>query len=262
MISTKLLFILFLIIGLQVIGMSQSGSQGCYGFDCKEKKWSVSLFTGFSMLGPTKDIKDQMHDSGLDDTRPAYNGFFGPIKAKSYPTSKTGLGINFETRYNLSKKSALNLTIGITNYSSVEGNENFAELGPLGNRLTLNSNLRSAAFNYVRRFGKGMGGLNIGPVIAWHTIKDDIPYQDAINTSAINPGINVGCILPFIQAKSWFLTFKANYTWLPDTEIGPYAQEKTLGYLNEYPEVYTSVFEKTHVRLSTLNFGISTGLRF
>lgn len=58
---------------------SQSGINKCYGFDCWQKKWSVSVFTGSSLMGPGKGIEEAMNASGLKDNRPDDEGLNGML---------------------------------------------------------------------------------------------------------------------------------------------------------------------------------------
>jgi len=260
----KVVFILSLHTLLSTQGQSQNDISGSYGFDSKERKWSLSLFTGFSALGPARDIKDQMILSGLGDDIPSYDGWFGQVPAKKYPKVNAGLVWNLEAGYTLSKKTGLQLTVGNTYHSAVEGYDNIGN----GNHLRIKSNIWSAAFNYVWRIRNGKDDVTIGPVFASYKAKADDHTDYAIDsgtsssTSAFKAGFNIGYSFSLVQKKSWFLALKANYTWLPETEIGPFTQEHQLGILLEHPETYTSTFDKTTVSLSSLNFGISTGWRF
>lgn len=127
--STKIVFILSLLMIISANGQSQSTYRSCYGFDCKEKKWSFSIFAGFSLLGPGNDLTHGMKDSGFGD----------PARGKpiQYPISKTGIVWNVEAMYNLSKVSGLQLTIGKTLHSSVEGLDRIG----LGNYLRIRNDL-------------------------------------------------------------------------------------------------------------------------
>jgi len=258
--STKIVFILSLLMIISANGQSQSTYRSCYGFDCKEKKWSFSIFAGFSLLGPGNDLTHGMKDSGFGD----------PARGKpiQYPISKTGIVWNVEAMYNLSKVSGLQLTIGKTLHSSVEGLDRIG----LGNYLRIRNDLWTASFDYVWRIRKGLDRISIGPVIARHQIRVDDPERyytttSFSNSSSVKPGFNLGYSYSLVQKKSWFLSFNVKYTWLPDATIGSYTQEHTVdAFYGEMvqvdPGLYTSTFQKTKVRLSTINFGINTGFKF
>ncbi|HLF65740.1 MAG TPA: hypothetical protein VI603_18410 [Saprospiraceae bacterium] len=175
----------------------------------QEKKWSFSLFGGFSFMGSGADIKRHMRKSGLDDIKPGHQSWFGYVHSKDYPINKIGVVWNFETRYNVSKKSALNFTAGKINHSSVEGYNHWE------NYLRIKNDLWAASCNYVWRIGKHNDGFSLGPVIARHKIHADSPYPFQVNSSTsstIKAGFNLGYARSLIQNENWFLTFKANYT--------------------------------------------------
>lgn len=259
--TTRILFIFSLLMILYAQGHSQSNYRGCYGFDCKEKKWSFSIFAGYSLLGPGDDIKNGMKDSGFGDTKPAHEGSAGTIGPVAYPICKTGMIWNIEANYAFAKKSGIRFTVGKVNHSSTEGWDNIGA----GNQLRINSDLWTASFNYVWSVSKEMGELNVGPVIARFEVNAVYFNSNKSKTSTsskITGGFNLGYTVPLVQKESWFLSFKANYTWLPSAEIGPYTLTHVLGELTENPETYTSTFDNIKVNLSTIHFGISTGWRF
>jgi hypothetical protein len=258
--STRILFILSMLMILSVVGQSQSTYRGCYGFDCKEKKWSLSFFAGYSLLGPGDDIKNGMEDSGFADTKPSHEGTSGPVGPVAYPIGKNGLIWNVEANYAFAKKSGIRLTVGKGNHTSTEGWDNIGA----GNQLHINSDLWTASFNYVWRVSKEIGDFNVGPVIARFDVNAGDANSNRSNTSTsskITGGFNLGYTVPLVQKESWFLSFKANYTWLPDTEIGPYTQQHELA-LADKTILYTSTYNKTNVQLSTIHFGLTVGCRF
>ncbi len=257
----KIFFTLFLILFIHALGQSQSGYRACYGFDCKEEKWSFSVFTGFSLMGPAKGTYDQMKVAGLNSVRPAQDSIAGSGGRSVYPQKRTGIVWNLEAGYTISRRSGLLLSVGKSYQSTVKGYQNIGN----GNSLELNSQLWSVSFNYLWRIGKGNGGLNIGPVTAWYKVGEVYPGQSdngVTYASTFKPGVNVGYTLPLVKKKSWFLTFKTNYTWLPEAEIGPYTSSHTLYYGTSNQEVHTSTFGKSKINLSTINIGLSTGWRF
>lgn len=259
--STKVLFILTLHLLLSTQGYTQKGFRGCYGFDCKDKKWSLSLFAGTSLMGPGRGIKEQMIASGLGDAHPPINDPWGYVPLEDYPRKSIGLVWNIAAGYAISKKSGLQLTAGTNYHSSIQGYDRIGH----GNYLRILCDMWSAAFNYEWRLRNGKDGITIGPVMAGYKVSAEstATYMNPVSgTSALKAGFNIGYSFSLVQKKSWFLAMKANYTWLPDTEIGPYTEEHILGSWTENPETYTSTFNKTKVSLSTINFGISTGFKF
>ncbi len=257
----KIFLTLFLILFIRALGQSQSGYRACYGFDCKEKKWSFSVFTGFSLVGPAKETYDLMKNSGFDDDVPPYQGWSGYVEGKMYPRKSTGIVWSLESGYTISNKSGLLLTAGKIYQSTIKGHEAIGN----GNLLDVKSDLWAISLNYTWCVGNEKGSLNIGPVAALYTVSAIDPMLSTGQSKVVStfkPGFNVGYALPIVQKKSWFLTFKTNYTWLPDAEIGPYTSSHTLGYATENPEVYTSTFRKSKINLSTINIGLSAGYRF
>ena len=258
---TKIVFILSLLMILYAQGHSQNSYRGCYGFDCKEKKWSLSIIASVSLLGPGPAIKEQMISSGLGDIRPAFDDWFGHDEQVDYPTRGNGIVLNIEFIYNLSKKSGLQFTAGEHLHSSVHG---YDRIG-LGNYLSINNDVWTASLDYVLKIRKGKDALSIGPEIALHKTSADNPtsyYPLITTTSSFKGGFNMGYSFSLVQKKSWFLSLKTKYTWLPSAEIGPYTVTHELGVLTEDHETFTSTFNKTKVNLSTINIGISTGWRF
>jgi hypothetical protein len=258
---TKIILILSLLLILTAKGQSQSTYRGCYGFDCKEKKWSAALFAGFSLLGPGLGIKEQMISSGLGDVRPAFEDWFGTEKEVDYPKGRTGLVLNLEVMYMLSKSSGLQFTVGEHLRSSVEG---YDRIG-FGNYLSISNDVWSSSLDYVLKIRNRKDALRIGPEFALLKTTADNPsiYHPVIKSaSSFKAGVNIGYSLTLVQKKSWFLSLKAKYTWLPDAEIGPYTVTHERGIIAEDIETFTSTFDKTVVNLSTINIGVSTGFKF
>ena len=259
--TTRILFIFSLLMILYAQGHSQSNYRGCYGFDCKEKKWSFSIFAGASLLGPGHGVKEQMISSGLDDIRPPYDRWFDHEAEVDYPIGGNGIVLNFEAMYMLTERSGLQLALGEHLHSSVHGYEKIG----LGNYLCIHNDVWSASLDYVWKIRNAKDALSIGPEIALHKASAENPtafHPVVTSTSSFKVGFNIGYSFSLVQKKSWFLSLKAKYTCLPSAEIGPYTVTHVLGELTENPETYTSTFDNTKVNLSTINFGIITGWRF
>ena len=254
----RLVFIFSLLFILSLEAQGQSTYKGCYGFDCKEKKWSISIFGGLSILGPGQKIKKQMSASGLGDVGPDIS-LHDWFETADYPVGGIGTSWNLAVGYALSKKSSLQF-VGGNSFFSVEG---YDDIG-LGNSLLIKNSIWTASFNYVFKLRKGKDGFNLGPVLANYSAKAEYikGYEYHVtSTSSVKAGFNAGYTFSLIQTKSWFLAGNVNYTWLPNADIGPYTVEHENGGYPE-PEIFTSTFPKTEVPLSHLSFGLSTGFKF
>jgi hypothetical protein len=245
-------------------GFSQHKVQGCYGFDCNEKKWSISLFTGFSALGPGKDIQRQMEHVGFADTRPSYTGWFGFVPAQKYPIVRKGIAWNAGILYAITKRNAVQFAAGRAHGSISEGYDRAS-----GNYSQIRSDLWTAAVNYVWRTGKGNDGVRIGPVLGVYKLRGAIQtgsnvYSNAsvFSTSTVKPGIALGYSYSFVQKKSWFLALNVSYTWMAEADTGPFTLHHNSRSNAGEPVLHTSEWKQTHIRLETIHAGLTTGLRF
>jgi|WetSurMetagenome_2_1015567.scaffolds.fasta_scaffold200211_2 hypothetical protein len=227
-------------------------------YQIKDKKWSVSMFAGFSVMGPGQEIKDQM-SLQFGDTRPAFDGwFFGSVPAAAHPQHTSYPIWNFEIGYRVFKKNSLSLNYGQLTNTLTEGHDHEDSLYAWeGNNLNLRSDLAAISLLYIYDIGWINDELSIGPVIGFYKIYDSDVDNSGSNKAEIKPGVQLGYAIAFIHGRSFFLKLKANYTWLPNATIGPYSKQMawTSG-INQ-----TSVFEETKVSLSTLGLGLSVGWR-
>jgi hypothetical protein len=252
-------FVLFII--CSATGWTQKTYRSCYGFDCREKKWSMSVFTGYGLSAAGQDIKAGMEDAGWKGKKPVLNSPVQCFPHGHYLRQTTGLSWSIQSRYNLSGKSAFELSAGNSFHSTIEG----FDLNKTESELRIKSDQWNVAFNYIWRTGRGNGGFTIGPVLSSFKSVADYPdqkYKQPSVTSAIRAGFNVGYTHSLIQKKSWFLAMKVNYTWMPPAEIGPYTVKHNGGMDQIIAEPGYSTFEKASIGLESLQFGLTTGWRF
>jgi hypothetical protein len=258
MIHSKCTLVIVLVCFITVSGWGQQTYKSCYGFDCKEKKWSLSFFAGFSLLGPTADIKNQFEESSFADPKPLIDGILPHILTQAHPRSYAGLIWNIEAQYLLTPKSALGITIGTINHNTTTGYDSIGS----GNSLKLRTTTYSTSIRYSFRLRQGKDDLSFGPVLARLRTQNDASGNESVHYSPYKAGFSAGYSFSILQKESWFISLKANYTWLPTAEIGPYTKEHKPAINQEIPKVYRSVFEQTDVRLSSFYIGVSTGWRW
>lgn len=209
-------------------------------------------------MGPAADIKSQFVESGFDDRSSLAGDTQDEPVTKQSPSAHTGLVWNIEAQYLLSPKSAFGMTLGTINQNTITGYDAIGN----GNSLQLRSTTYAGSIKYIYRLRQGRDDLSVGPVIARMSIKDDASQQGGIDRSPFKAGFNVGYSFSVLQKKSWFIALRTNYTWLPTTEIGPYTKEHKTAISQDIPNVYSSVFEQTDVRLSSVYIGVSAGWRW
>lgn len=217
------------------------------------KEFNLSVFVGFSFMGPHNDMESNMSASGLGQTSPA--GWFGD--AKAHPFTRKYPIADIEATYYFSRNMGISLNGGIANNIEVFGYENIG----IGNYMILKSEIGSVSVNYSYRFRDNRNSFFIGPSYFSHQVKEDNGSQNPPQNKNIKLGANIGYSLQIVQKKHWFMAFRATYMWAPKSEIGPFVAEHQLGLANPTPETYTSVFKPTKVSLACLNVGLCIGLR-
>lgn len=213
-----------------------------------DKKIHISLFAGPSALGPKSDIEDQMVASGLDDT----NTLIGSVE---HPRSNTYPVFDLEATYYTKENQGLSLNLALANFIEVDGFEQTDPNSLLGNFIFMNSKIWSVSFNYVYSSSSKRHQLATGPSLIIHHAKDTAKGNTSPTFSNVKPGLYAGYSFNIIHKKSWFLLFKTNYRWAPDSEIGPFVAEGFGG-------AEDSTFPATKVSLGVLNFGFGVGMRF
>lgn len=257
MFSILRICILIFFLGSCVNGWAQKPDSTAYGMDYKGKRWSISFFAGISPLGPRQHIEDQMDLSGF-----MYRQSNGILPGFSNsPNRIVGWTWSFLSRFNLANRSGIEISMGNLQKSVINAYDDSRYY----NDLRITSRLWNISLNYVLRTGKGNDGFVIGPTVARLTIDAESHRAELLGASTIaqwKPGFNVGYSYSVIQKKSWFLSLRANYTWLPDAVIGPYTVQNDIGIIYPAPVVFTSTFNSASINLQTLQVGVTTGWRF
>lgn len=218
------------------------------------REFHISILTGFSFLGPGNDMESSMASSGLDDTNPG--GWFGDSRAHPY-TSKYPI-VDVEATYYVWKNAGISLNSGLSNNIEVFGYEAVG----IGNFMFLKSELWTVALNYAYSSKDKMHTLFAGPCLFIHHVEDlsaGIKSPDNLNKK---PGLYLGYSLRILQKKHWLVNIKANYRAASASEIGPFVAHHDLGIGTPNPDTYTSEFSHTKVNISSMNIGLSLGLRF
>ena len=258
MLTARNIYLCILLLGCTTVGWAQKTYRQCYGFDCKENKWSVSAFAGYPVSGLGKDIQNQLEHSRSDLPGLTPEPILRCFPKEHHAELKSDLSWNIEARYALTRKHAIALTTGKLNGHAITG----YALNELGQFFELKSNTYHISLNYVRKLRRGRDEVNIGPVMAMHKMNFQQPSSAHQGSSKLTAGLNIGYTLSLIKTERWSLGFKTNYTWLPDTAVGPYTVEHKLQRFGENSDTCTSSIKTTKVSLQTLQFGLTTGWRF
>ncbi len=243
---------------------SQSGVHGCYGFDCRQKKWFVSLSTGKSFLGPANDLEQAMKDSGFGDNHLDGSGLSGSHHTIQYPSHSSGLNWEMEVKHHINRRYSLLLSLGTSWVQTVTGNDEIGFNEQLqaswGNTLKLNCVARTVAVQYVfRTSNEGYDGLSIGPAITFHRVSENSSVENPYRHTSIRPGIRLGYTFSIINSKNWFIAGNLHYESFLNDKIGSIIVEPTSVYAME--PIEPSTFNGAKMHLQTLNLGITTGIR-
>ena len=215
---------------------------------------NLSLFLAYSFGGPKSDMEYAMKSVGLDDY--GSMGFFS--SSTSHPNTTRCPAFDIEATYFLSKKNGISLNGGLADCIEVDGLgilfiENH---GQDKYTLQLKSKIWSVSLNYVYSSMNKRHYLFIGPLFLIHNVKGEMVDDIIPANNSEKLGLHLGYSFQVIQKKKWFLMLKTNYRWSTKTEVGPYI------YYNDVYEPYTlTLFPKTVVNLSSLNIGLSFGIR-
>lgn len=238
-------FVLFFIfLSGQANAQRTSGSRS--GLAASSREFNISVSGGYSFLGPQNDIEAQMSASGLDDTSP---GFFG--SPQDHPHTNKGPAFDIEGVYFFSRNSGVALNIGLADYIEVKGYE---EPTPnlIGNFIFLRSRIWPVSPLYVYRSGNNRHNLAIGPSLFIHNVKDTRSGANSPGENNLIPGFHAGYSFKIILKRRWFILFKSNFRWAPDSEIGPFVNEGLFG---------VSTFQPAKVNMACLNVGLAVGFR-
>lgn len=219
----------------------------------KPKEFNLSVFAGFSSMGPQNDMESNMKSSGLGQTSPS--GWFSD--AKHHPFTSNHPITAVEATYYFSREMGVSLNGGIANNIEVFGYQNIG----IGNHMFLKSKIWLVSLNYSYRFKDNRNSFFIGPSYFIHQVKQSNAGQNQSQNKNIKLGANIGYSLQILQKEQWFIALKASYNWAPKSQTGSFTTEHQLGIATSTPETYTSVFKSTKVSLACLNFGICVGLR-
>ncbi|MEP6793487.1 MAG: hypothetical protein ABJB16_04120, partial [Saprospiraceae bacterium] len=206
----KYMLIIILLSSLQIMSKAQSGIQGCYGFDCRQKKWSASFFTGYNLVGPGQSLKDRIMKTAFGDTQTGYATAAGPADPVKYPKHTESSPWNIELRYKVSKRISFGLDAGQLSKNKIEAyahlftipNEVDGEY-EVGNYLTLKSDLKAVSLLYIRKLNFVDDEISIGPALALSGIHDADTKGTVNNPTVIKPGIQVGYAIEFVKTKSF-----------------------------------------------------------
>ena len=239
-------------------GWTQQSFRKCYGFDCRDKKWEFSIFAGYAVPNRGNGFVNEMEGTTPDQPVPGPQQILRCFPKTHFAETSTQLPWNAEARYLLPRRKAISLAIGKLNGQSFSV---FAEdmNEPL---FQVRSEVYSASLNYIFSFRGKRDNINIGPVVAWHHMYSNQSVNEIPESSSLKAGVNVGYTFNVIKTEKWSLGFKANYTWLHNTEMGPYTIEHELNEFEGNSDACTSTLSRNKIQLQTLQFGLITGWRF
>ena len=218
-----------------------------------KREFNLSVFTGFSFLGPKNDIGSNMSSSGFGDTRP--RGWFGG--PTPHPFTRSYPIFDIEATYYLSQKKGISLNVGLANNIEVLG---YDAIG-LGNFIFLKSETWAVAVNYLYSSKNKRNSLFIGPSLLIHRVRDTSAGAVSPELTNLKPGIFLGFSHHLVQKKRWFMAFKTNLRAATDSEIRAFVATHQLGIGLPNEETFTSVFTPAKVRITSINTGLSVGIR-
>ncbi len=240
-----------------------------------QKKWILSFSADKSFEAPGKTIVKAMKDSGFGDRTPLvthagyydyYSGILEFVPAYTTGGERSPIrngsksSISIQGRYNLNQRTAFEIKYGNHWNESIQGYDAHQEKG---NFLTLTTEAKILSASYMQLMGNRGTGFSIGPSLAFHQVSGYSAGLDAPNLhKAVKPGIHTGFDLSLIKSKLFYLGFNLQYNWFPMDEIRPFSVEKAYEDSHQNPTIFTSVFDKTKIRLSNLNFGVTGGIKF
>lgn len=222
---------------------AQKTSDNSADINSNPRKFNLSVFIGFSMGGPKKDMEKNMSLSGLGD--PAL-GFW----TIDYPSTNKMPVADIEATYYLTKNKGISLNIGGVNSIRVMGHQSNGS----GNatQMFLDSKIFSISLNYSYRSMNKKHNFFIGPSYIVHRVTNDIYNAQSTTIKNKKLGAYIGHSFQFLQKKHWFIALKTNFRWAPKSKIGPFTVQSGSS---------VSVFLPTQVNLACLNIGLCIGIR-
>jgi|WetSurMetagenome_2_1015567.scaffolds.fasta_scaffold111057_1 hypothetical protein len=226
------------------------------------KRWMISWTYGQTLSSPGKDLEKAMTESGFNDRTPrvTYSEyFFGfylgetTTGGEQYTQRKDNKKyVDAHLTYSVTPKSALALHFTHGPQTVVKGYDHHHEAE---NFLTLKTKSTQVSMEYIFRTGPRNSGLSVGPVLAFHQVAQEAytSPQTEYHQNSVVPGIHVGYELAVINSKDLFFGLNVNYNWFSKVHVG----EIGVGD----PNIYTSVFKPTAVKLDNVNLGITLGIK-
>ena len=207
----------------------------------KETSFSLSIFGGISLLGPSVDFRSNLRKAGFDATS---SSMFGTSKHPR--TSRLGI-YKIEGTYYFSNKKGISIHIGQSDNIEVFG---FKE--PV---LTIifESKIQEVALKYVMRSNDSKSDFHLGLVYLSHkVINDSFLMQDSSDFTNDRVGIIVGVNQFLLDKKNYFIALSGDFRWAAKSNV----PVMKLTYQNLNDEIPAA-----KINLATLNFGISIGFR-
>lgn len=206
-----------------------------------KSSFSMSVFGGISLLGPSNDFKSNLTNAGFNNT---LEGMFG---TSTHPrTSRHGI-IKIEGTYYFAKNKGVSVRVGKTDYIEVFGYKEPALL------LIFESKIQEVALTYVIRSKDTKRDFYVGAVYLSHKVfNDHFLMQDPSDITNERIGIVVGIHEFLLNKKNYFIAFTGDFRWAAKSKIPVW----NLSYQSLNAAIPTS-----KINLATFNLGISIGFR-
>ncbi len=237
----------FLLFGLLLCATLQAQNEVTIEEGTKE--FSLSVFSGLALSGPSSDLEDQLILSGLDD-KTSGASLSSP---RSQPTTEEFLITDITAKYFFNEKNGLTWNFALYSHTTATGYENIGN----GNSMYISSEIWSISMCYAHRTENKKHQFLMGPAFIWHATKGS-GQSESFDKKI---GLHIGYNYLLVREKNWFLGLKMNYRMAPKSAIGPFNSEHQTNENEQDPITHTSTFPRTEVTISSLNIGGIVGLK-
>jgi len=226
---------------ITVVPAQKDGSSGIL----KIKNWSVAMYLGWNIGGPSKQIEKAMVYYGFNYH--SGGGWFGG-SGTDHPYTNFKSSWMISAKYNLKSLFSIAIVGGRTNLGSTHG----YKIGTWGHYINIDYSL----FNISPIFSVNSNDIvriGVGPSVyftkAWESSynygEDDVEYMHA------KVGFLIDFGLRFPKKSLFFFELNGQYRYVGKSEIGPF---------NENP--YRDALPKTEVNFNHLFISGGFGVRF
>ena len=240
---------------------AQVKGQQTAGQEQNTRTWSFSLKASGNISGINHQMESSMVESGFGDTHKSILYFFGfhSTTYNDYPIKSSSIiPWDMEVRRVLSAHHSIAATFGNAYHATITGYNRMGDSD--GHFLELDTKIQQFSVNYIFTLPDSYTGFRIGPIMAFHRVRENGSTGSEQTKTSIKPGLNLGFDAALFEKKSWFMAFSIGGSLFPSATVGPYTKEVSY-YQNGDLETITSTYHPAKIQLSSMKIGLTIGWR-